>query len=288
MTDAEFTNRMREVDRQLIDQNVRVWDRLILAYFFLTGKQELCVSAKDPRFGPFESPNLCHSVWDWYAKHYPTHATFGHDWGPRLMIIRGEVFQADIPIHFNPSRPLEAFNFIRDLTPALREMLSEDERAAIQTIYNGFFAQASDLAMNWTTWCAPPRPGLVSSLIHRGWGDLRASCQAFSIHDPTAVLFIVQQGPEKYLKAMILVDDPTLNEEYLRKKYGHRITKLLEKCTQIDSSFIRFNSHIHLLDYGPNIRYHHEAASPHKVVAITDLAHALCHAVAKRLLSLNP
>src|SRR5262249_31005752 len=92
----------------------------------------------------------------------------------------------------------------------------------------------------------------------------------------------------KYLKAMMLVDDPALTEEDLRKKFNHRIPKLLEKCVQIDPSFARFQEHVHLLDYGPDVRYHRKAVSTRKVVAITDLAHALCHAVAKRLRSLNP
>jgi hypothetical protein len=129
----------------------------------------------------------------------------------------------------------------------------------------------------------------VSSLIHRGWGDLRGACQAYSLHDPTAVLFAAQQAPEKYLKAMILIDDPTITEGDLRnKKYGHDISNLLRNCVRIDSDFDRFSEYVHLLGYGPNIRYHCDAISTTKVVAITNLAHALCHAVAKRLLSLNP
>ncbi len=230
--------------------------------------------AKDPRRGPYEGQNLCHSVWDWYAKHYPVQATFGHDWGPRLLIIRGEAFKADIPVRINSDTSLDAFNYIRALSPSLQKMLDDEERESIQSIYNGFFAQASELAMNWTRWCTPPRPGLVSSLIHRGWEDLKASCQAFSIRDPTAVLFTAQQGPEKYMKAMILIDEPTLSENDLRKKYGHRIPELLKKCGQIDPCFTVFGANMHLLDYGPEVRYHCRPVSSQRVVAITNLAHA--------------
>ena len=115
---------MIDTDRQLIERGVPVPQRLILAWFYLTKGQTLHYRDWDDRFGPYELPNLHLSICDWYVERFPDQATIGHDWGPRLIIIRGEVFQADIPVHFNPDLPLDAFGFIRGLSVPLRESLS--------------------------------------------------------------------------------------------------------------------------------------------------------------------
>lgn len=284
MTTAEFDRLMSEIDRELIVCGVPASQRFILAYFRLTGERTLEVQKRDRRVGPYEGANLYWSVVDWYTAQYPAQVTIGYDWGPRLLVLRGEVFRAEIPVHLNPGRPLDALRFLPELSIPLRESLTADERRAIQTTYNQFFNQASDLALNWTRWCAPRQHGLVSDLIDRAWQDLRGACQAFSIHDPASVLFAAQQAPEKYLKAMIVVHDRALTEDTLRKKYGHKVPKLAEVCKQIDPAFARFDVDLRRLDYGPDVRYHRQAMRGRDVVQVIDLAHDICHTAAMHLL----
>jgi hypothetical protein len=284
MTEAEFLDRMREIDRKLADQGVPVSARLVLAYFPLSGRNEFEVEGRDPNLGSYEGINLYWSMVDWYTERYPKQARIGYEWGPRLMVIRGEVFRADIPVHFNPRNPFNAFTYLRDVPTVLVKMLDPAESSTIQWKYNWFFRQASCLALCWTNWCAPRRSDLVSELIDRGWRDLRSSCEAFCARTPDAVLFSIQQGPEKYLKALLSACDLNLTETDLKKRFGHKLPKLLESCAAVDPRFSEFDGRIGLLDYGPDVRYHRQGKSPSEVVEIVDLAHDLCYTVALHLL----
>lgn len=285
MTGTQFHQRLVAIDRELSARSIPVPGRFVWAWHFFSGETTLRFRSEEPHLGPYEGSNLCHSILRWYKLHYPTHATMGHEWGPRLLVIRGEVFYVQIPAHFNPSGPLDAFRFIQGLSPALRELLDVEESARIQAAYNRLFWQASDLALIWTEWCAPRRHGLASDLIDRGWRDLRASCEAFSDKAPDAVLFTAQQGPEKYLKALLAIHDPKLTEDGLRKAYGHKIPKLLAACTSFVPELSKHSGQIHGLDYGPDVRYHRQAISSREVVRVIDLAHDVCHAAAGHLLA---
>jgi hypothetical protein len=284
MTKAEFEQKMDDVDRKLITRGVPVRNRLILGYFVLTSEPSLTISTEDPRYGPYEGPNLGRRVLDWYVERYPSQAKIGYDWGPRLIVVRGEVFRADIPVLFNASTPLDAFRFIRNLTPALRDLLTREEQDVIHALYNRYFQQASLLALHWTESCVSRR-GLISDLIQRGRSDLQASCAGYSDLDPTSILFTVQQGPEKYLKAMILAHDPALTEKKLKNRYNHKVLKLFDTCKQLDPDFTRLEQRVHQLDYGPDVRYKNQPMPGPKVVEITDLAFDVCHTVARHMLS---
>lgn len=167
MNDAEFELRMREVDALLIERDVRVPQRFALAWFDITNERRCDVLPRDPNLGPYEGPNLFRSIVDWYVARYPTQATIGYEWGPRLLVVRGEIFLAEIPTHFNPSSYLNALDYLQGLSPVLLEGLTRDERDSIQRTYNRYFWQASDLAINWTDWCTQRRHGLSSDLIDR-------------------------------------------------------------------------------------------------------------------------
>jgi HEPN domain-containing protein len=284
MDATEFDEKLIAIDRLLMEKQVPISSRLILAYFHLTGARQLRLSEKDSRLGPYEGPNLCHSVWDWYARHYPTQATIGREWGRRLILVREQAFRVAIPVHFDPSAPLDAFPHIEDLTEDLRRLLDEEEVSSIQTTFNGYFWQSSHLALVWTEWCAPSRFGLASDMIHRGWQDLKDSCHTFNHRDPFAVLFTAQQGPEKFLKAMLLTHEPGMTEDDLRKRYGHKIPKLLEACEQLEPTFSQFASYVHVLDYGPDIRYRNQAKSAREVIGIINLAYNICDAVGIHLI----
>jgi hypothetical protein len=285
MTQVEFETRMNEIDRRLSDDEVQVPLRPILAWFALSDAKTLEFLERDPHSGPFAGPNLQHSIQDWYVARFPAQATVQPQWGPRLVLIRGVPFRARIPVYFNPAGPLDAFKYIEDLGPALRASLDAEEVVRIQAKYNRCFDQASLIALNWTTYCCPMAHGLVSHLIHKGWEDLRVSCKGFLPDDPSATLFTCQQAAEKYLKAMILVKEPSLTDIDLRTRYNHGVAKLLEECERIDPGLSPLKEDVSLLAFKPAVRYQRNKLFPREVVKTADFAHDVCHAVARHLLN---
>jgi HEPN domain len=285
MTRVEFEARMNEIDCRLSDDEVHVPLRPILAWFAMSNAKTLEFSERDPHSDPFAGPNLQHSIQDWYVARFPAQATIQPHWGPRLVLIRNVPFRAKIPVYFNPAGPLDAFKYIEDLEPALRASLDAAEAVRIQDKYNRCFDQASLIALNWTTYCCPMAHGLVSHLVHKGWEDLRVSCKGFLPEDPSATLFTCQQAAEKYLKAMILVKNPSLTDNDLRTRYNHGVAKLLEECARIDPGLSPLMADVSLLAFKPSVRYQRDKLSPRAVVQTADFAHDVCHAVARHLLN---
>ena len=87
------------------------------------------------------------------------------------------------------------------------------------------------------------------------------------------------------MKAFIASHNPGLTEDDLRKKYNHHVTKLVDACKAIDPAFAFFENSISRLAFGPDVRYHYQAVSGRDVVEVVDLAHDLCHFVARRILN---
>jgi len=201
------------------------------------------------------------------------------------MIIRGLVYSAEIPVIFNSSLPLDGFRYLPNVPAALRETLDQSERAEINTKYNALFIQGSHLAMAWLASHLRPRSRLARQLLDAGRADLRMACECSLDRNPGSVLFVAQQGPEKYLKALLVVDDPALTDDQLRKDYNHKMLAILEACIRIEPRLERYRNRIELLNFGPQVRYQSSPITPQKAVEIIDLAHDISHTVALHLLS---
>jgi hypothetical protein len=288
MDQAEFNDRMKAIDRQLAATGRPIPVRTIAAWFMLTGEKCLDILRKDRNLGPYEGPNRFWTILDWYKELYPTQSVIGYDWGPRPMIIRGVVYSALIPVLFNPSRPLDAFRYLPDVPLALRETLDQSEQTEVRTKYNMLFAQSSVLAMTWSEWHGRPGGGLASELLDAGRADLRMAAEYALDRNPGSVLFVAQQAPEKYFKALLVVDNPLLTDGQLRNKFGHNMRVLFDACAKIETGLERHRSSVSKFDYGPEVRYQSSKMTLRQAVDIIDLAHDICHTVALHLLSRDP
>jgi hypothetical protein len=288
MDRAEFERRMEEVDKQLAAQQCSAFVRPLLAWARLASPGEILGNEPELSSDPFVGNNLMCRIEEWYRTFFPVHSTTAamrSGWGSRLFLIRGEVFRARIPLIFNARHRLDAFEYIDDLSDALRLALDENERSAIQDMFNHFYVQASDLNLCRTTHGAQHKPGIVGELIERGLADLRACCDAFAPNDPTAVMFSAQQAVEKYMKAFLVNNAPETTDTELRSKYGHGMAKLLSACELIDPVFSRVTPHIGKLAFGAEVRYQRATLGTKEVIDIVNLAYGVCHLIAKILLA---
>ncbi len=255
MEQAEFDDRMNSIDQRLAVRGCPVSVRPVMAWRELSGAKTLDFLAKEPKLGPYEGPNLYWSVQGWYTARYPTKSVIGHDWGPRPIIIRGLVYLAEIPVIFNTTMPLDAFRYLPGVPDAMQQSLTPTERAEINTKYNRFFIQGFDLAMAWSEWHRRLEASLASQLLDAGRADLRMASEYAFERNPGSVLFAAQQGPEKFLKALLVVKDPSLTEPKLKKKFNHKIPLLFDACVKLDAGFEQHRNRIAWLAYGPEVRY---------------------------------
>jgi hypothetical protein len=114
------------------------------------------------------------------------------------------------------------------------------------------------------------------------------ACEYALHRNPGSVLFVAQQGPEKYMKALLTVNDPLMTEDQLRNKFGHKLPTLFGACVQIERGLEPHRHRITMLDYGPRVRYHSSPMMQQEAVDIIDLAHDLCQVVALHLLRHYP
>ena len=148
MTPEEFDQAMRRMDAALAQQGVPLMLRPIGAWFGITGAKELCgPTYPDPRLGPFEGPNLIETISKWYKQHYPVHSLIPYDWGSRLLLLRGEVFQVRVPMILNAIELPPARQYVTGLSPELFAAICDQEREYIQGALSVFYRQGSALAL---------------------------------------------------------------------------------------------------------------------------------------------
>ncbi len=157
MDQTEFDERMNSIDRQLAAADRDVVRRPLYAWAKLTGEKVLDFAPHDPNLGPYERPNRFWSVLQWYEERYPKQLLIGHAFGPRPIVIRNTVFRADIPALFDPTHPLNAFDYLPDVPPALFGSLDQFERDAVNARYQRLFRQGSVLEMARWQWHHRPR-----------------------------------------------------------------------------------------------------------------------------------
>jgi hypothetical protein len=284
MDQVLFDARMNSLDKDLAGRGRNITIRFLDTFHAVTGASRVDFLPRDPSLGPYEGPNLLWAMIDWYAERYPKQMLIGADWGPRPIVIRGVVYHAEIPVHFNPSSPLDAFGFLHDVPPALRRALDSTEEEGVQRRYNQLFVQASDMTLLETKWQVHSGGGLVGQLLRTGRADLRMICDYILSREPGAVLFAAQQGPEKFLKALLSFADPTLTEGQLKAKYGHKVPQLLEAGAKVAPGLAHLRSRVGLLDFGPDVRYRCQAITPVEAVEVIDFSHDICHKIALHLL----
>lgn len=273
---------MPEVDRELGDRRVPALWRPIVCWMEMSGERVFRSARPDPNRDPFEGHNLYHQIKGWYGRHYPLQATFQGDWGVRWFMICGEFYRARMPIIFNPTNALDAFEYLEDLPPALAGLLCNVDMWRLQLAFNGFFRQASDI--NLCLCSARGRANPAFALLERSWSDLRTSGIAFQVGDPTAVLFPIQQAAEKSLKALLISQSVVRDQEEARQRYGHKFCRLMATCSTVTAALDFLQPHVHLLSFDPSVRYERVQMGPHDVVNRMNYAYAVCAAVAKSLL----
>jgi HEPN domain-containing protein len=279
-----FESRMREIDAKLGKSNVPALWRPIFAWSQMTGRRIFRSEPPDLNCGPFEGPNLYHEIEGWYGRHYPVQATLQCDWGVRWFHIGGEFYRARMPIIFNSTTRLNAFEYLEDLPRERVTLLSEAEVQYTQFAFNGFFRQASEINLSLSSGCAD---GDVYKLLERSWSDLRASGSAFVVADPTAILFPIQQAAEKSLKALLIARGVVANAK-AATKFKHDIGKLMEMSAPIAQELEFLQEHAQLLSYDQSIRYQRTRMETVAVLNRMDYAYAICAAVAKSLLRARP
>jgi hypothetical protein len=284
MTQIEFDDRMSLIDQALAASNCPIAMRSVHAWFQVSGKKQLQFLPRYENLGLFDGPNLYWSVQSWYTSRYPTKSLVGHDWGPRRIVIRGSLYAAQIPVIFNPSETLDAFQYFPEIPEALRQALTPTERTEINVKFNWFFRQGSDLALASSETGRVLGSDLALQLLTAGRADLRMASEYAFERNPGSVLFAAQQGPEKFLKALLVVKDPSLTEQKLKKDFGHRIPDLFEACLHFDTAFEKYRARITMFHYGQEVRYQASSITTQEAVDIIDLAHDLCHTVALHLL----
>jgi HEPN domain-containing protein len=246
----------------------------------MTGQRIFHSDPPNPNCGPFEGPNLHHEIEGWYGRHYPTQATFQGDWGVRWFHIGGEFYRARMPIIFNPTGRLDAFEYLEDLPRERANLLSDAEVQHTQLAFNGFFRQASDINLSLSSGCVH---GDVYKLLERSCSDLRASGSAFVVADPTAILFPIQQAAEKSLKALLIARGVVADAEDATK-FKHNIRKLMKRCAPVAPELDFLQPHAQLLSYDQSIRYERTRMETAAVLNRMGYSYAICAAVAKSLL----
>lgn len=285
MDREEFIRRMAEVDESLIAKKVSALWRPILAWMFFTGRN--FYGGMQPRsdLSEFEGENLYFRIAEWYEAAYPKHSTFQEDWGQRWFLLRGEFYKARIPVIFNPTDPLDPYEYLDGITPQLRSLMTPDDDAQLRYAFNGFFWQASDLNLCLTTTVLGQQPTLERELLERGFSDLLNVGRAFNASNSTTVLFEIQQAAEKYLKAFLIIEQVVQTEDELRKKFGHSVVNLFAACEGRSTDLDQRKPHVDLLNFGPDVRYRKANIDTLGVLNRFNLAYSLCHSVAKWVLN---
>jgi len=284
MTEQEFNKRLLGIDRELAQRRIPTIVRSVPAWFHFTGARVLHSAPTDPNLGPYDGPNLIGSIGAWYKRFYPQQSVIG-PWGKRLLIIQGEVFRLSVPTIFNPSTRIEARDHIEEMSDDLWAALQEGERNAIQSKFDVFFRQTSDIQLCIAICAIGSRRTVAGDLLLRGSTDLRRCCDGFDACFPTAILFDAQQATEKFLKAVLAHNEPNLIDADLRKIYGHRLPKLLAACAVIDDHFRQIEPYIDALDFSADVRYRDMALPVGDAVYRIDLSHSICHLAARRLIN---
>ena len=286
MTKEEFLRIIETLDLQLGNEGVQAIARPLLACARFPCSNKLVGSyPEDPALGQYEGPNLQYRIHEWYREHYGRLTRLPGIWQERLVVIRGQLFKMNIPMIFNASNALNAFEYIPEMPAEFRGMLSPTEGEEIQKLFNVFYQQASDTALCLTLVRRCADKASCFSLLSAGWSDLATCGKAFVPQDPGASLFPAQQATEKYLKAMLLFNDSGLSDDALRRKYGHRIALLAEECSKIDARLSQFLPYAHMLNFGQEVRYRRPHLKLVEIVDRVNLSHGTCHLVALSLLS---
>jgi len=286
MTEQEFLRIIEALDLQLGNEGVQAFFRPLVACVRFPCSGKLVGSfPEDPVVGRYEGPNLQYRIHEWYHKHYGRLTTIPGVWQERLTLVRGQVFKIDIPLIFNATNTLSAFEYIPEMPLEFRDMLRSEEREDIQRQFDEYYRQTSDTALCLTVMRRCADKTSCFSLLSAGWSDLTTCGKAFTPEDPGASLFPAQQATEKYLKVILLFNDPELSDDNLKRKYGHKIALLAQECTKIDARFSQFLPSVHMLDYGQEVRYKRPHLQLSEIVDRVNLSHSACHLVAQSLLS---
>ncbi len=284
MTHSEFSLILEKIDSQLSAEEIPVIHRpLVAATRFPSENKVLGFFPPDPRRGPYEGPNLIPSIVDWYKIFYPKQAVLPDRFQTRVMLIRGGVFRARIPFGINLFGKLNVFDHLEDFSPSLRELLSDTDRQTLQSRFNQFYVETSNILLSQQVVDSSDEP-LASTLLHTGWADLKMCGDGFDAQDPASALFPALQGVEKYLKAFLACEDKAYTEQALRTKYGHNVPKLLHECSAHSSRFEQVLPSCHKLAYGPEVRYNRPPVFLSEVIDRIDLSYAICNLVASILI----
>lgn len=286
MDKSEFEIRINEFDQQCTKRDIPVWTRSLTAWFEFTDYRQAVPQEKhDPRLGMYDGANLISSIELWYKQRYPSEALCPEGWGSRLMLIRGAVFELDIPFIINAQLPVDPFKYCTNLSPELYDTLTTAEITHTVDTFNNHYLEASSI-VNMTVTLGLRGPALAYRLFEAAWSDLRSIPGTYRPRDHTAMLFLAHQAVEKSLKSRFLVNEPLFSDDQLRQLFGHNLRKLAAACKIIDGRFDEIEMVCAQFDFGQEARYIRPVKSLEESLYLVDCAYSIVAAASYSLRAL--
>jgi hypothetical protein len=271
MNRSEFLERIEQIDRQLAEKGVPVYQRTLQVLTLLIPDYNgplggYGVNPGD--YGEFEGPNLVQEIDDWYKAHYGDRSGIPFIRGRIPVLVRREVFLIRIPIVYGKPK-IEIMKLVEGLTESLIKTLTGSELQAIADAFKEGYAIIYEMEDLMTiinagkSGISISAQGMFSSAIADR--DTAARCLDGRL-DINGACFHSQQFGEKMLKAFLLAK-ANHTEESLKKKLGHNLKKIHSECMTISCEFADVTSDAGLLGNIPmDIRYSGKSEDPRVAV----------------------
>lgn len=263
---------IRNADQQLVRQEVLVVSRPMMV---------LCQFVN--QFGVIDSgaQNAAGKTIDnWYQENYGHVSGLPDRHESRWLVVAGQPFRLRIPFTFNVIGGASVLDHIDGLPDAISEKLDAMTVASLQLAFERFQAQTSSILFFIHMARRTQLSGLVLNLVETGWRDLRTCGDGFRPEDPAGSLCPAQHATEKFMKALLAVTDSSLDEQALRKRYGHRVKELYKSCSVHVAPVEDLQVHVNRLAFDQSIRYKQTPIRPSAVLEAVDSAHHVCAIIA--------
>ncbi|MEN6373225.1 MAG: HEPN domain-containing protein [Smithella sp.] len=227
----EFYEKMRQIDAELSQKGVPVYERPFQAFPIAAPDYNgplMSFGIDSSEYGDYEGPNLLGKIHDWYKQAYGKRANTARDLGRIPIIIRDEIYLVRIPLVY-ATPEINILPFIEGLTSRVARRLSAAELDEIQNKFTEGYSLAQKFEDLYSRLEAVDRSGakrkdnpfLDSAMEDK---DAAAACLDEGT-DTNGAVFHSQQLAEKMLKA-VLFYLANLSEEEITQKYEHRIADI--------------------------------------------------------------
>jgi hypothetical protein len=278
---TSFHKLMIDIDKELAEKEIPAFDRMLVAYGKIRGHGSYEINQEiDPTCGPYEGSNLLFAIEDWYTNCYPSESIHAKPFGKRPILIRSEPFMMKLPMIFNADpKTISAIKYIEGITESLLQILDETERLNLQSRFNIYFMQASNLALLRVQIqydLKSPNEKLIQELILSGCGDLNSASRSVIRDEPGAYMWCIQQSVEKFFKAYLAFVNSAMTKENLKQKFGHNLEKIVREARASCDAFEKILPYIEKVNVSPDMRYKPSILTYSQAVEIIDLAYSIC------------